>query len=82
MEVRPEIKAGPQEGVCNWCNQLGGKACRKGGSRAVIWSPEKNPLQTSGGAFCGYLKHFGAVTCMAPFIHCFRCKLIQSRTLS
>ena len=30
IEVRICEKAGPQEGVCNWCGQLGGRRVGKG----------------------------------------------------
>ena len=57
------ILACPQEGVCNWCGQLGGGGSERGllilSSLALIRSPEKNPLQTSGGIFCGLVCLYG-----------------------
>ena len=49
------VIAGPQEGVRNWCGQLGAMRVGRGllSSRALIRSPEKIQLQTSGDTFWG-----------------------------
>ena len=54
------IDTGPQEGVCNWCGQFGGRGgIRKGADFTIITCadpPGKTTLQTSGGTFWGYFE--------------------------
>ena len=50
------IGSGPQEGVCNWCGQLGGGRVGKGVIIITCAYPEKMQLQTSGCTFCGYVE--------------------------
>ena len=61
------LVSGPQEGVCNWCGQLGGMRVGKFffNHHVRLSGPRKiNQLQTSGGTLCALLYWRGRSHCL------------------